>query len=126
MYGPELTGDKAALDWVNVDGSAMTPRARDKFGRNAASGRENRTTTVVASGASIAVTLRKPLAWGPGTDLIRSIVALTAAASTGLPLLNFMPSRKVRVSVRPSAPYFHAVAAFGCSVPAGSVRRSVS
>ncbi len=64
--------------------------------------------------------------FGPGVDSVRSSVAFTAAAVTGAPPLNVMPSRSVKVSVSRSSEYAQLSAAFGLSSPLLSTVRSVS
>ena len=53
----------------------------------------------------------------PGVFLLRSMVATTASAFTGSPVLNVMPSRSVSVSSVPSSLYSQLSAAVGMSSP---------
>ncbi len=50
----------------------------------------------------------------------RSMFFLTAAASSGVPSVNFRPGRSVNVTLLPLAAYFQDVARPGPTVPDGS------
>ena len=89
-----------------------------RFAGRPASGALRCSTTVCGSGASTDVTEASELlaTAAVASSLIASIENLTSLESMALPSLKVTPSRRVKVSVRPSFDVFHDVASPGTTL----------
>src|ERR1700712_4989434 len=70
-------------------------------------------TRVVASGAAIDFTASHSYEAPPASLMVRSIAALSAAASAGLPVLKVTPGRSLNVQVKPLGEDVHDCASSG-------------
>lgn len=102
-YGPEHTGlPPGSLS--NEAGEIIMPARSDSCDSSEASGSARCSTTVLASGASTLATVASSLLrLLSGSVRARSRLALTAAASIGVPSWNTASVRSLKVSVLLSA-----------------------
>ena len=124
-YGPELIGFEATSSLSSWSGCAMAPGKRVMKVGNWPVGRGVVNTTVRSSGVAISTPATRPES-GPPLSCMCSMLALTAAESTGVPSESVMLSRRVIVSSVALSFSSNSSAAWGTTVPSASVRNSVS